>query len=254
MIKNRVKNHWYGMENLEDLILSKKIKSDGYEKNYISLDKINFIQESTFKIKKLFSNYPIEEIENLYFVINELKLMISYINDVCDDFYMHKDDLMQIIKNTQEFSANENQQLFKEINPGLIDNSLISTEMASDDDLEFIKNKNSLIQISSEIIDEIGSDPRNTDDENFDKNKIFQKKSNEKLLSEGFSIKYLNNKNKDHFYKIMNELKKSKNIKIQLKEDANGITYIALCNGELNIVEIGYLIEMRKLGLGVKFL
>jgi len=25
MIKNRVKNHWYGMENLEELILSKKL-------------------------------------------------------------------------------------------------------------------------------------------------------------------------------------------------------------------------------------
>jgi len=180
--------------------------------------------------------------------------MIGCINDVCDDFDMHKEDLMHIIKNVQEFSVNEKQQQLREINPGLIDNSLISTEIASDDDLEFMENKNSLIQISSEIIDENGFDPRNTDDENFHKNKIFQNKSNEKLLSDGFSIKYLNNKNKDHFYKILNELKKSNNIKIQLKEDANGITYNALCSGELNIVEIGYLIEMRKLGLGVKFL
>jgi len=37
-----------------------------------------------------------------------------------------------------------------------------------------------------------------------------------------------------------------------LKEDLNGVVFVALCSGDLNIVETGYLIEMKKLGLGIK--
>jgi hypothetical protein len=254
MIKNRVKNHWHGMDKLESLILSNNIDSSGYERNYISLDKIIFIQESTFKIKKLFLNLSYEKIDNLELMVNELRVMINIINDVQNDFEMHKEDLISVIKSISEESVKKKQEIPSDIKFETTDGEFYPEMLKSHDNLELVKNNYSVIQVSSEIRGDNIPDSLNSIDKDFYKELKIKKKSRENLLSEGFSTKYLNTKNKEHFFKILNELKKSKKIKIELKEDINGLAYIALCSGDLNIVEIGYLIEMKKLGLEIKLL
>jgi len=210
MIKNRVKNHWNGMDNLESLILSNNIDSSGYEKYYISIDKISFIQESTFKIKKLFSNFSIEKIDNLELIVNELGVMINFINDAQNDFDMHKEDLMHFIKSISEEFVKKKREIPSDIDFENADRDGNLEMVQIPDGLELIIKDDFLIQVSSEIADDNILDSFNSKHKDFYKELEVKKNSRENLFSEGFPIKYLNDKNKEHFFKIMDELKKSK--------------------------------------------
>ena len=75
-----------------------------------------------------------------------------------------------------------------------------------------------------------------------------------KLICDGFPTKYLNQKNKNLFFEILNKLKSSISIKIDLMENLNGQIFTATINSEISIVDLGYLIEMKKLGLCIKLL
>ncbi len=142
------------MDNLESLILSNNIDSSGYEKYYISIDKISFIQESTFKIKKLFSNFSIEKIDNLELIVNELGVMINFINDAQNDFDMHKEDLMHFIKSISEELVKKKREIPSDIDFENADRDGNLEMVQIPDGLELIIKDDFLIQVSSEIADD----------------------------------------------------------------------------------------------------
>lgn len=254
MSKNRIKNHWLGMETLERIIHSENIDSKGFEKNYISIDKIIFIQESIFKIKNLLINFQPDINFNIDNFKNELNVLIKYISEVQDDFEMHKEDLEYLIKKLTE------NLLIKNINKPIIPISV-----------------NNILNVDSNIIDK-GQDSNvferfdltleefSENEEKSYKNSSYKTYSNPnidlmdwrknalKLICDGFPTKYLNQKNKNLFFEILNKLKSSISIKIDLMENLNGQIFTATINNEISIVDLGYLIEMKKLGLCIKLL
>ena len=83
MIKKRIKNHWDGLNSFENLVNLYKIESEGFNTNFISIDRIKSIQEITFQVEKLLSNnIEIDGDLDIYNLTTELQYLISYITDI----------------------------------------------------------------------------------------------------------------------------------------------------------------------------
>lgn len=244
MKKVKIKNVWKGLELLEKLMIEKNIDSNGFERNFISIDKIVFIQELIFMLNKLFEAMDVMDMENRDQLVEEMDLIRKYIDDVLTDFEMHRDDLDELVKKVKfdylplEISSNNRLQ-FEDISSHIKFNA---NDVLSEKSKEEVET--SLFDTTIEILKfEEFSDIKKPTHVNFDFSK---------LISDGFPTKYLNEKNRIYFFEILNKLKKSKDLKITMEEGAGGVLYsVEICN-DINMVDMGYIIEIRKLGLSIK--
>jgi hypothetical protein len=76
----------------------------------------------------------------------------------------------------------------------------------------------------------------------------------EMMCCEGFNLSYLNEKNKTLFFKILSRLKNSSNIQFQEDRTTDYFKINANLINDPTFEEVGYLLEMRKYGLGIKII
>ena len=74
------------------------------------------------------------------------------------------------------------------------------------------------------------------------------------MCCEGFNLSYLNEKNKTLFFKILSRLKNSSNIQFQEERTTDYFKINANLINDPTFEEVGYLLEMRKYGLGIKII
>ena len=90
MIKKRIKNHWDGLNNIEKLVEKYEIYSDGFNANFISIDRINSMQEIIYQVEILLSmNHDFEADLEVEIIEQEFNHLINCISDIQDDFQMH---------------------------------------------------------------------------------------------------------------------------------------------------------------------
>lgn len=249
MIKKRIKNHWDGLSSFENLVNLYKIEPEGFNTNFISIDRIKSIQEITFQVEKLLSNnIEIDDDLDIYNLKNELQYLINYITDIQDDFQMHSEELKSSFKNfLHNYQASKEKEILIE-----------EADTFEDND----NHSNNYHQFFSEVddIDEssIEDKPIKTDLNAIVPNlpaeieKKDWKFHVEKLCCEGFNLSYLNEKNKNLFFKIFFRLKNSPNVVFyEDKIDDDHRIYASLTNNP-TFEEVGYLMEMRKFGLSIK--
>ena len=248
-MKNRIKNHWDGLNNFEKLVQDYKVHPDGFNSNCISIDRIESIQEIIFQIKKLLSISPIINIDSDFKDIKkEFNYLISCIRAIQDDFQMHIDDLdFEFKKFVVDYDSSQLKE--KEIKELLINKQINmdkeKTEISSDDSLLHLKKVDKSIDLDSKLKVQKSSDQIEL---------IEWRKHAEKLCCEGTNLVYLNEKNRDLFYKIFSRLKNSPNVKFQEIKRNDGFKIFAYLTNNPTFEEVGYLLEMGKYGLGIKII
>ena len=240
---NRLKNYWLGMENIEKLVLSININSNEYASQFISLDRIHSTQKIIFEVEELLRREELIFNEDLNLIKNEIKILLNLIVDIQDDFQMHK----EIIINLMNEKTNENQKL-NEINKGAdldlkileernFTNNIIETDILIDN------NKINKNYLQKEVVNNLINIKKSI--------KIKQEKKNISLNNEGFNIHHLNQKNRILFDSLLQRLKNQKGIIITEEESKDFYKVQALIVDQINLRELGYLIEMKKLGLKI---
>ena len=245
MIKKRIKNHWDGLTSFEILVNLYKIEPGGFNANFISIDRIKSIQEIIFQVEELLSdNIEIDDDLDIENLTNELQSLISYITDIQDDFQMHSEELKSSFKNflLKYQESKEKEMLIEEAD--IFENNDNYHEAFSDvDDIDESSIEDEPIKIDlNAITPKLPAEIEKKD----------WKFHAKKLCCEGFNLTYLNEKNKNLFFKIFFRLKSSPNLVFyENKIDDEHRIYVSLTNNP-TFEEVGYLMEMRKFGLSIK--
>jgi len=248
-MKNRKKNHWDGLNNFEKLVQIYKVDPDGFNSNCISIDRIESIQEIIFQIKKLLSISPIINIgSDLEDIKKEFNFLIGCIRDIQDDFQMHIDDLdFEFKKFVVDYDSSQLKE--KDIKESLMNNQINidkeKTETSSASSFLVLKKIDKSIELESHRLVQKSSDQIEL---------IEWKKHAEKMCCEGTNLIYLNEKNKDFFYKILSRLENSTNVQFQEIKKNDSMKIFAYLINNPTFEEVGYLLEMRKYGLGIKII
>jgi hypothetical protein len=259
MIKKRIKNHWDGLNNFEKLVEKYEIYPDGFNANFISIDRINSIQEIIFQVEILLSmNHDIEADLDVEIIEQEFKHLINCISDIQDDFQMHVEELKLKFKNLQN-----NCELFKLKEVEIKEVEIKKFEIK---EVEF-ENDTKIVEESDEISSEnFYFEPlREKMLSEVDSNLVVEvnskevessrwKSKAEMMCCEGFNLTYLNEKNKTLFFKILSRLKNSSNIQFQEDLTTDYLKINANLISDPTFEEVGYLLEMRKYGLGIKII
>jgi hypothetical protein len=242
---NRLKNYWLGMENIEKLVLSININLNEYASQFISLDRIHSTQKIIFEVEELLRREELLINKDFNLIENEIKILLSLIVDIQDDFQMHK----EIIINLMSAGANKNLKLQEE-NKGVDLDLKILEEKSSknntievENDILIGNNKIKKNYVQKEIINNVINMEKST--------KVKQEKKNISLNNEGFNIHHLNQKNRILFDSLLQRLKNQKGIIITEEESKDFYKVQALIVDQINLRELGYLIEMKKLGLKI---
>ena len=182
---------------------------------------------------------------DLNLIKNEIKILLNLISDIQDDFQMHK----EIIINLMNEKTNENLKL-NEKNKGV------------DLDLKILEERNftsNIIEVEGGILIDNNKINKNYVQKEVINNlinirksiKVKQEKKNISLNNEGFNIHHLNQKNRILFDSLLQRLKNQKGIIITEEKSKDFYKVQALIVGQINLRELGYLIEMKKLGLKI---
>ena len=249
MIKKRIKNHWDGLNNIEKLVEKYEIYSDGFNANFISIDRINSMQEIIYQVEILLSmNHDFEADLEVEIIEQEFNHLINCISDIQDDFQLHIEELKLKFKNFQKRS--ESFKLEKiEIKESEFENKTKIVEESNEIPSEVIYFEPAREKILNEI------DANLVVEVNSKKVELRHWKSKaEMMCCEGFNLSYLNEKNKTLFFKILSRLKNSSNIQFQEERTTDYFKINANLINDPTFEEVGYLLEMRKYGLGIKII
>jgi hypothetical protein len=249
MIKKRIKNHWDGLISFENLVNLYNIEPDGFNANFISIDRIKSIQEFIFQVKKLLSNnIEINDDLDIDGLANELQHLIGYIVDIQDDFQMHSEDLKSSFKTfliTYQKSKEKNilieEAKIYENNDNYSNNYYEAPSEVDDIDSSSIEDEPVKIDLNV-IIPNLPAEIEKKD----------WKFHAKKLCCEGFNLAYLNEKNKNLFFKIFFRLKNSPNVVFHEDKTVDEHRIYASLTNNPTFEEVGYLMEMRKFGLSIK--
>ena len=240
---NRLKNYWLGMENIEKLVLSININSSEYAIQFISLDRIHSTQKIIFEVEELLRREELIFNEDLNLIKNEIKILLNLIVDMQDDFQMHK----EIIINLMNEKTNENLKLNEKNKGADLDLKILEernfTNNIIETDILIDNNKINKNYLQKEVVNNLINIKKSI--------KIKQEKKNISLNNEGFNIHHLNQKNRILFDSLLQRLKNQKGIIITEEESKDFYKVQALIVDQINLRELGYLIEMKKLGLKI---
>jgi hypothetical protein len=242
---NRLKNYWLGMENIEQLVLSININSNEYASQFVSLDKIHSTQKIIFEVEELLRREELIFNKDFNLIENEIQVLLKLIVDVQDDFQMHK----EIIINLMNARTNKYLEL-NEKNKGvdldfkiLEEKNFANKKHEVEDDLIIDENKTKKNYVQKEIINNLNNIKKHT--------RVKQEKKNISLNNEGFNINHLNQKNRIIFDSLLQRLRNQKGIIITEEESEYFYKVQAVIVDQINLRELGYLIEMKKLGLKI---